>query len=212
MSRKVMIVGQGGHSKVIQDMVKSIPSLQIAGFLDDKYETITFSGGHYYGPVEAAVQFVQLLKNLKVVIGVGDNQARENIARKIRLPPEKYMTIAHRSAVISPSARIGYGTVVMANTAINADSIIGNHCIINTGAVVEHDAVVADYVHIAPNGTLTGSVKINRGAHIGAGATVIPGMEIGEWAVIGAGATVISRIQAGMTAVGVPAGVKVKEY
>ncbi|MCE7792510.1 acetyltransferase [Salipaludibacillus sp. CUR1] len=210
MSRKVMIIGHGGHSKVITDVIKTNPHLELAGYLDDKYDQITYRNGLYYGPVLLASQFIKRL-SVRLIIGIGNNEVRQKVAQKLNIPPEFYMTLAHRSAVISSSASIGSGTVVMANAVINADSQVGSHCIINTGAVVEHDNVLGDFVHISPNATLAGAVKINEGAHVGAGVTVIPGKKVGEWSVIGAGATVITNIPSHCTAVGVPAKMKVKE-
>ncbi|EIT86537.1 hypothetical protein A374_03164 [Fictibacillus macauensis ZFHKF-1] len=199
---KIILIGKGGHSKVIKDMIDLQPSLEIVGYLDQKYPTASWQDGVFYGPMTAASSFTE---DVKFVIAVGDNQIRKRIYIDLKMKENRFATIIHPTAIISPSAKIGYGTVIMASVVIQADAIIGAHTIINTAAVIEHDNVIANYAHISPQATLTGTVSIEEGVHIGAGAIVIPGIHIGAWSIIGAGATVIHNLPSLCTAVGVPA-------
>lgn len=207
---KIVLIGQEGHSKVIRDMVLENEDYQLVGCLDDKYGELTVSDNLCMGPISAAFEIMNYINEVKFVIAIGNNVIRKLIFEKLGLENHYYATVIHKTAVISPSARIGQGTVVMANVVITADAVIGNHAIINTSSVVEHDNFVGDYVHISPRATLTGTVSIGNGTHVGAGATIIPNIKIGEWAIIGAGATVIHNIPSNCTAVGTPAKVKVK--
>ncbi|TVY05651.1 acetyltransferase [Paenibacillus cremeus] len=203
---ELVIIGAGGHSKVIQDMIHCVSDLcEIRAILDDKYDVLSSVHGIYEGPIASANYLHSVNSNLKFVIAIGNNRIRRLLAKKLGLPDDAYISLIHPTAVVSPSARIGSGTVVMPNAVINADAIIGRHAIINTGAIVEHDNAIGDYVHVAPHATLTGSVTAEEGSMIGAGATVIPGRTIGEWAIIGAGASVINNISPQSTAVGTPA-------
>jgi acetyltransferase EpsM len=207
---KIVLIGQGGHSKVIRDMVLENKEYQLVGYLDDKFEELTISDQMCLGPISAAHEIIKYIKEIKFMIAIGNNIIRKLIFERLGLDHKHYATIIQKNAVVSRSAKIGYGTVVMANAVINADAQIGYHAIINTGSVVEHDNRLGDFVHISPRATLTGSVSIGDGAHIGAGATVIPNVQVGKWTVIGAGATVIHDIPSSCTAVGTPAKVKVK--
>ncbi|MDX5476469.1 MAG: acetyltransferase [Bacillaceae bacterium] len=209
--RNVVIIGQGGHSKVIQDIILAKEELRVVGFLDDKFVTSSIESGFFYGPISAINDLLEWNQDAYFVIGIGNNHVRKLVYEKLQLPDVKYITLVHPTAVVSRSAKIGYGTVVMANAVINSDVTVGNHVIINTGAIVEHDNDLADYVHISPNATLTGAVHVEEGSHICAGATIIPNITIGEWSTIGAGATVIHHIPAKCTAVGIPAVVKSRE-
>jgi acetyltransferase EpsM len=208
---KIAIIGQGGHSKVIQDLIASNGENRIVAYLDDKYEGLNRSKSFYFGPILAAQKMIKTFNDTKFVIAIGDNKIRKLIVQKLNLDAENYITLIHKSAVVSPNAVIGSGTVIMAHSVIQADSVIGAHSIINTGAVIEHDNTIGDFTHVSPNATLTGSVKIDEGVHIGAGATIIPNIKIGAWSVIGAGATVLNHIPSQCTAVGVPARAVVKE-
>lgn len=204
---KCVMIGQGGHSKVVQDIILSNNEYDIVGYLDDRYEDITIVDNIYFGPISAAHEMINYFNPVKFVIAIGDNKVRKLIDRKLRLSNDFYATLIHKTAVVSPSVKIGNGTVVMPNVVINADTQIGNHAIINTGSVVEHDNIVSDFVHISPHVTLTGSVIIEEGAHIGAAATMIPSVKVREWSIIGAGSVVINDIPPNCTAVGIPAKV-----
>ena len=202
---ELAVIGEGGHSKVIMELIHSKENHRIKAILDDKYTELTLSNGVYWGPISAAHGLLSQISSLKFVVAIGNNQIRKSIVLKLGLPNHSYISLIHETAVISSSASIGQGTVIMAHATINADAWVGNHTIINTGGIIEHDNRIGDYVHIAPRATLTGSVNVKEGTMIGAGATIIPGKSIGEWTIIGAGATVISDIPANSTAVGTPA-------
>lgn len=205
---KIVVIGRGGHSKVISDMILSEQDNEIVGFLDDKYEDVRLIENIYYGPISSVNRLIDYFDDIKFVIAIGDNKIRQSIVQRLNLSEESYVTLIHKSAVISPSAKIDYGTVVMPNAVINADTKIGIHSIINTGSIIEHDSIVDDYSHVCPGVTLTGTVQMGEGVYVGAGTTVIPNINIGNWSIIGAGATVITDIPSYCTAVGIPAKVK----
>ena len=119
----------------------------------------------------------------------------------------RYATAVHPSALISPRAVIGEGTVVMHGAVVQSCARVGKHCIVNTGASVDHDCQLSDYVHIAPHATLSGNVQVGEGSRVGVGAVVKQGIRIGAWCTIGAGAVVVRDVPDGATVVGVPARV-----
>ncbi|MBU7593523.1 acetyltransferase [Metabacillus halosaccharovorans] len=207
----IVIIGNGGHSKVVKDIILSNQKLHIIGYLDDKFEEYLMEDELFFGPISAYQFLIDKFEDIKFIIAIGHNQIRKQIVSKMNLEETLYLGLAHPSAIISPSAKIGKGTVVMANAVINADAVIGDHVIVNTGSIIEHDSRVNDFAHISPNSTLTGCVQLGEGVHIGAGATLIPNVKVGDWSTIGAGATVINSIPSNITAVGIPAKSKIQE-
>jgi acetyltransferase EpsM len=207
---KVVIIGHGGHSKVVTDIIRATNGLHIIGYLDNKYERIQVKNNLIFGPISVAMQLKEEYKNVRFVMAIGDNRARKLVVEKLGISTKNFITIVHPSASISPSAKIGYGTVVMPQAVINADVMIGNHCIINSGSVVEHDSLLNDYVHLCPNSTIAGTVEMQEGSCLGSAATIIPNRKIGEWTMIGAGATVIDHLPANCLAVGTPSKVIMK--
>ncbi|WP_182858753.1 acetyltransferase [Oceanobacillus picturae] len=200
---KLILIGAGGHSKVVQDIIAENKDLKLHAILDDSlYETVEVDDVIY-----SSTRMLDSLQqeDYKYCIAIGSNHIRKKIFEKLSIPMNQYITLIHPSAVISKTAKIGNGTVVMPNVVINADSVIGNQTIINTGSIVEHDNLLKDYVHVSPSATLTGTVSVGEGTHIGAGAVVIPGKRIGSWSTIGAGGVVIDNITDNITVVGTPA-------
>ncbi|WP_368657371.1 acetyltransferase [Metabacillus halosaccharovorans] len=207
----IVIIGTGGHSKVVKDIILLNRNIQIVGYLDDKFEDYFIEDKIFYGPISAYQFLIDKFDDIKFIVAIGHNQTRKRIVNKLNLEEHLYMTPIHPSAIISPSASLGIGTVVMANTVINADAVIGDHVIVNTASIIEHDNKIYDFAHVSPNATLAGNVQIGQGVHIGAGANLIPNVRIGDWSTIGAGATVINSIPSNTTAIGIPAKAKKKE-
>lgn len=207
---KVVIIGHGGHSKVVTDIIQATKGLHIMGYLDNKYEKVQVMNHVIFAPLSVFNDLREEYGDIKFVIAIGDNRIRKVIVEMLKLTESDFITIIHPTSSVSPSAKIGYGTVVMPNTIINADSIIGNHCIINSGAVVEHDCSLEDFVHLCPNSTIAGTATIGEGCMVGSGATIIPNKRIGDWTTIGAGSTVIDHLPTNCVAVGTPAKIIIK--
>lgn len=202
--KNIALIGEGGHFNVIQDIISETSNYKIIAIFDDKYKTLHQKNGLYFGPVSTIHHLMKKLE-FKLLISIGDNRTRKNIAEKLNLHPDYYETIIHPSAIISKHSIVGKGTVIMPHVIVNANSVIGNHVILNTSSIIEHDNRIEDFVHISPAATLTGNVNVAEGTHIGAGATVIPRIKVGEWAIVGAGSTVIHDLQERCVAVGSPA-------
>lgn len=201
----IILIGDSGHARVIADNITSSGSRVIAR-LDDKYTERFKENGCWLGPVSEVHALIEK-EEAKVVIAIGSNSVRRKIVERLSLDADQYATVIHKDAIVSPSAVIGEGTVVMPGVIVNAAALIGSHVILNTRLVIEHDCVIGNYAHVSPGAMITGGVKIGEGVHIGAGTTVIPLKEIGQWSVVGAGAVVIDNIGEHSTAVGIPAKV-----
>lgn len=184
------LYGASGHGKVIKDILES-QGIKVDGFIDDNPDINELSGL----PVLHSTNDVD-----QVIVSVGYNAIRKSIVEKLCCDFSK--PAIHVSSVLSKSASVGTGSVLMAGVIINADAKIGKHCIVNTGASIDHDCILEDYVHVSPHATLCGNVHIGEGTWIGAGTTVIQGVKIGRWCVIGAGSVVTKDIPDGYLAVG----------
>lgn len=186
------LYGASGHGKVIKEIIESLHQT-VEGFIDDNPNINELSGL----PVKHAVA-----ANDEVIVSIGVNATRKKVAERLEC---KFTNAAiHAKAIVSDSAQVQEGTVVMAGAIVNAEAHIGRHCIINTGASVDHECHLGDYVHVAPHATLCGQVQVGEGTLIGVGASVIPCVKIGKWCVIGAGAAIVEDVPDYSTVVGVP--------
>lgn len=191
------LYGASGHGKVIKDILNA-NGVKVETFVDDNPNV-----NECYGrPVLHDATGLS-----PMIVSIGVNKIRKMVVEKLSDHNKdiEFATAIHPSAIVSPSAKIGEGTVVMAGAIINADAVVGKHCIINSGASVDHECVIGDYCHIAPHATLCGQVHVGEGSLVGVGSCVIPCINIGSWCTIGAGAAVTKDIENNMKAVGVPA-------
>ena len=195
---RLIIIGAGGHGKVIADNA-----------VKNGYTDICFVDDHAVGvrmgfPIIGTGEVLTALNDGKTdfVIGIGNNAVRKKISEKYDI---NWVTLIHPSAQIAMNVSIGKGTVVMANAVINVCTTIGEHCIINTSAVVEHDNVIGDYVHISPGAKLSGTVTVGKHTWIGTGASIINNVDICENVVVGVGSVVVKSIKTSGTYIGVPA-------
>ena len=190
--KKIAIYGASGHGKVVADIARLNGYDDIIFIDDGENKFISFK------------DFLQQNLKIPIAFGVGNNQIRAKLYQKCIDRHLNIVTLIHPSAVISDSATIKEGTVIMANVVINTDSKIGKCCIINTSSVIEHDNIIADFVHISPQVACAGDVKIGDYAHIGIGSCIIQGIAIGSNSIIGAGSVVVKNIDNQKLAYGNP--------
>ncbi len=197
----INLFGASGHAKVIMDIIKAQGD-KVGCLYDDAPHCTDIHGIPVYKAGEVVVQG-------PMIISIGANRVRKLISGRY---PLEYATAIHPKAIVSLSAEIGNGTVVMQGTVIQSDARIGRHCIINTASSVDHECQIGDFVHVSPHATLCGNVHVGEGSWIGAGAIVIPGIKIGKWCTVGAGAVVIKDIPDGAIVVGNPARIISNNY
>lgn len=200
MNKNVIIIGAGGHGKVVADIVLASGD-KLLGFLDDgKRKGTEILGIPVLGCVDDFVHY----SDAEFVIAVGNAAARKQIAEKLN--SASFYTAIHPSAVVSSlDTHIGEGTVVMVNCVVNPCAFIGNHCILNTASVIEHDNVIRDYAHISVGAKLGGNVSVGESTWVGIGAVISNGVSVCSDCMIGAGTVVVQSITEPGTYVGVPA-------
>jgi len=186
---EIIIIGGGGHSKVVISILKKIGRYKIIGYTDIK-DKGPILGVKYIGNDEDATQFnvftaaigIGILDNFKIRYGVINNYIKAGF---------NFPSIISPYAIINEEVFIGEGTVVMDGVIINSGTRIGNFSIINTGSSIDHDCKIGDFVHIAPGVTLSGGVQVGDNSLIGIGSTIIQYKTIAENCIIGAGTVVI---------------------
>lgn len=198
--KKLIIVGAGGHGKVILDIAMRNGYVMM-GFLDDDPERKELAGHPIIGGCADAVKYAQ---DAEFVIGIGSNIIRERLVEMLD-GKVTWATLIHPTAYIGLGVEIGEGTLVMPQASVNAFAKVGRHCIVNTSAVVEHDNVIEDFVHVSSGATLAGTVCVGRRTLIGAGSSVKNNISICQHVTVGVGAAVVKDITEPGIYVGVPA-------
>jgi UDP-perosamine 4-acetyltransferase len=199
-----VIIGAGGHAKVILDMLHDRAEFTCAGCVDPDPQSASLLKVPGLGDDGALAKI--LSSGIRhAFVAIGSNRVRAERQQQVRALGFTIINAISRYAVISPRATLGAGVAIMPGAVINVDTVIEDGAIINTGATVDHDCRIGAFAHVAPGTHLAGNVTVGNGAFLGVGTSVIPRRVIGAWSMVGAGSAVVHDIPEGITAVGVPA-------
>ncbi|WP_299735219.1 acetyltransferase [uncultured Endozoicomonas sp.] len=206
MNKKLLILGAGGHARVVADCALAMGIWSSIAFLDDRYPELSLiNDWPAIGRIADLESFISEYSEMALGVGVSYESLRLELIIRGQQVGAKFPAIIHPSATISPFSKIGEGSVVFAGVVINVNASIGSGCIINTASSIDHDCLVGDGSHISPGALLAGGVTIGEKAWVGMGAKVLQCISVGPESVIGAGAVVLSDVPANSKAVGVPA-------
>lgn len=215
LPQKLVILGTGGNSLEALDAIRATnrqrpgPSrFEVLGFLDDAADRQgqEVSGLPVLGRLGDAKQF----RDTYFIFGVGspsNHHMRGEILAAVGLEPDRFVSIVHPSAVVSETAMLGSGVIVLANATIGTNARIGVQVVILPNAIISHDNVVGGFTCIASGACISGAVTIGHSCYIGANASVIGGVQLGDSALVGIGSTVLHDVLPGSMVVGNPARV-----
>ena len=195
---KLLIVGCGGHAKVITDIAKSL-GISNLFYKDSNVEIRNFLGKEvFHDEIQNYNEYF--------FVAIGDNFLRERVTNSFKAsnPNAKNATLIHPSSYISDNCIIGSGTVVMPLCVINSGSRIGNGVILNTKSSLDHDNTLMNYSSIAPGVVTGGNVIIGYRSSISIGAVIKNGIEVGSDTVVGGSSFVNKNIPNNCLAYGLP--------
>ena len=202
----IVIVGAGGHGRVVLDILLRGRAYDVLGFLDSNR---ALHGRRMDGRVVLGA--MDLLPDLAekgldgAIVAIGDNGVRREFAERIEMLGVDLVNAIHPSANLARNVTLGTNIVIAAGSLVCAHCQIGDSVILNTGCIVDHETKIGTAVHVCPGAKLAGRVTIDSGAFVGIGATIIQNVRIGCEAIVGAGAVVIRDVDPLATVVGVPA-------
>lgn len=203
----IVVVGGGGHAKVVISILRKLKRHRILGYTDLK-DNGALVGVSYLGSDRELVALSAGPKKLNAALAVGQvglGEFRYELWMRLHSPALSFPWIVSPDAIVNEEVSGGEGAVVMDGAVINSGAIIGRGAIVNTNSTIEHDVVLDDWVHVAPGATISGGVTVGRFSMIGTGATVIEGIKIAAGCMVGAGATVVHDLTEPGVYVGSPA-------
>lgn len=202
----IVILGAGGHGRVVLDIILTAGRHRPIGFLDNNP---ALSGRRIDGvPVLGDLSHAGELAGRGIrgaIVAIGDNGIRRAFAAELERASFELVSAVHPSAQVARTARVGRNVVVAAGAVICAHTQIGDSVILNTGCIIDHECMIGTAAHICPGARLAGHVTVESGAFVGIGSTIVQNVRIGVEAVVGAGAVVLSDVAPMTTVVGVPA-------
>lgn len=205
--RRCVILGCGGHGRVVLDILMNAGQYDAIGFVDSNPQMAgrRVDGIQVLGPPTELPRIRDELDAARAIIAVGDNGARRALADHVEAMGFTLINAIHPSANLARNVTLGRNIVIAAGALVCAHCQIGDSVILNTGCLVDHESLIGTATHICPGARLAGRVTVESGAFVGIGATIIQSIRVGFEAVVGAGAVVTEDVAPMSTVVGVPA-------
>jgi sugar O-acyltransferase (sialic acid O-acetyltransferase NeuD family) len=206
----IVILGVNGNCIDIAEVVELLAgcgeALKVLGFVDDNpaLQGQRVAGYPVLGKIADAPKFA----DARFVNGIGSTRSfrrKPDIIASAGIPLERWATLVHPAAFLSPRATLGRGTVLLANASVCTNARVGNHVLVLPGAVVSHDAVVGDFTGIASGACISGVCQIGLNCYLGSNCVIREGLSVGDRALIGMGAVVTANVAADTVVAGNPA-------
>ncbi len=198
MEKKLLILGCGGHGKVVADIAEKCAYFKDISFLDkkslSKYSRYTVFDNKIIGDIneENIEKFSKEYTHF--FVGIGDNKVRIQWLKIIKRMNIKITKIIDPSAEISKYSEIDEGTFINKNTVIQCDSKIKSGSILNTSSTIDHDCIIGEGTHISPGVNIAGNVKVGKNCWIGIGSKIVQNIKIGNNVIVGGGSLVLNNI------------------
>ena len=202
MKEKLIIIGGGGHCKVILDILIENDEYEICGIIDNEYKKIY--GIEVIGKDEDCKEiFKSGIKH--AFVAIGNNALRKKIFESLTDIGYNMVNVISRSSKLSNYAVLGKGIAIMPGVVINASTKIEDGCILNTCSHIDHDCEIGKFTHISTGAGICGGVVVGESCFICTGSNIIDGICIGNYVTVGAGSVVIRNISDNCTVLGIPA-------
>lgn len=212
MTRKIVVVGAGGHARSVCDAILDAGSYELVGVISPRPDDWdNYRGVKWLGTDDISKDiFSNGCTFAAMGLGFmgGRSRLRERIADAYRAVGFSFPAVIDPTAIVSVGAVVGDGAFIGKGAIVNANASVGDFAIVNSGALVEHDCAVGDYTHIAVRACLCGAAKVGADVLVGANSTLLQGIRVGDGAIIGAGTTVLRDVPDGVRALGLYKGVR----
>lgn len=162
---RLIILGAGGHGKVVADLAKQTGKYKEIFFLDDNSQE-----AEVIGKCSQYLEFQSA--DTEMYPAFGKNTARIQWENKLLEADIRLAKIIHPLAYISPLAEVASGCVIMPYAVVNTGTKIKKACIINIGAMVDHDCILEEGCHLAPGAIVKGENHLPEGMKVDSGEVV----------------------------------------
>lgn len=162
---RLIILGAGGHGKVVADLAKQTGKYKEIFFLDDNSQE-----AEVIGKCSQYLEFQSA--DTEMYPAFGNNTVRIQWENKLLEAGISLAKIIHPLAYVSPLAEVASGCVIMPYAVVNTGTKIKKACIINIGAMVDHDCILEEGCHLAPGSIVKGENHLSEGMKVDSGEVV----------------------------------------
>lgn len=215
--RRIAIYGASGFGREVLPLVKSQYASQVGAenivFVDDKPATSSINGVD----VLSYDHWLKLpANNRQIVIAIANGETRQSLVSKCVADNVSFLSVRAANVVELDDVKVGDGSILCSFVCLTSNISIGHHFHANIYSYIAHDCLIGNYVTFAPGVKCNGNIVIEDYVYVGTGAILKQGrpgnpLIIGKGAVIGMGAVVTKNVAPGVTVVGNPANLLVKD-
>lgn len=210
---KIIIIGGKGSAVVVAEQIfdaqKRGADVELLGFaFDDESFGIEIAGFPIVSKTTNLYEKYKDYQDVKFIYQLYRPdlmKERIDLLNSYGIPLNRFAKFIHPSVVMSESAKIGYGTVIMANCVINSNAIVGNHCTIHSNSLIGHDTKIGDYNFIAAHNVIGSNNSIGNANFLGLNSTFNNYIEIGDFCFVGMASNVVKSITSETKVYGNPA-------
>ena len=200
---QLLIFPFNGNGLEALDCIKQ--QYEFIGFIDDTKEK---QGKTSFGNPVFTREIIKQKSGSKILAVPGSPASykeRSEIIKNLNIDVERFATVIHPSATVSPFAKMGYNVLIMAGVVITGNAVIGNHVCILPNSVVHHDVEIGDYSLIGSSVVIAGYSKIGQKCYIGSSSSIINNITIGNGTLVGMASNVIRSFPENSKVAGNPA-------
>ena len=163
MDKKILIIGAGGHGKVVKEVAEACGYKKV-DFLDD-------NSSDAIGKIQELNLYLNEYEN--AIVGIGNNLFRNEMLDRLKKAGYQIPVLIHPTAYVSPSAIVSEGTVIEPLAIVNANSQVCKGCIISVGAIVDHNVVLEECVHVNAGAIVKAGARVVQNRKLEAGKVVL---------------------------------------
>ena len=138
-------MGAGSHGQEVYEIASQLHVFCRIDFLDDDENK-----DYVIGPWDCIDELRD--EYAAAIVAVGNEELRKYWSARLVQAGYVMPTLVHPSAIVSPKATLGAGTVIGARAAISPGARIGAGCIIAAGVALSRDENIEDWAHIEIGG------------------------------------------------------------
>lgn len=162
-AKKLLILGAGQYGMVAKEIAESMNVFSGIAFLDDNNPVAV-------GKLNEYEKFVHDYDS--AVVAVGNSVLRLEMLDKLEQVGFEIPVLIHKSAYVSPSAKIGAGSFVEPMAVVHTEVVIGRGNIISAGTILNHNSKIGAGCHLDCGSIVRARVDISANTKIACGQII----------------------------------------
>ena len=201
MNKKIIIIGGEGNGGVVASCIEdnrnrfNDTEWEVAGFLNDLEIGKTILGYPVLGGTDDIGKFLKEdYYFIYAIHMIGRNVKTEEVFLKMNIPLERFATIIHKTAFVAKSAILEPGVFVMSNCYIGPGVKMGYCSLMMANSLLGHNTTVGPLCHFSVGSVTSSYIEIGKVSDVSLGAKVLEKRKIGNYAVAGANSLITHDI------------------